>query len=184
VRKRYHPPATPYQRLMADPRASEEVKREVEVQRTKLDPVRLLSDIRTGQRRLVEIADTPEMVPAFKQPPLEQFLIGLRTAWQEGEVRPTARPKQKATRLGRRPDPFAAVTVKLRRWFEAEPWRTSRELFDRLHAEQPGAHSDGQLRTLQRRLKEWRREAAHRMVFGAPPASEMMQGDAATGAGP
>ena len=184
VYKRYHPPATPYQRLMADPRASEEVKRQVEAQRTKLDPVHLLSDIRAVQQRLVEIADTPEMVAAIDQPSLEQFLTGLRTAWQEGEVRPTARPKQKAKRLRRRPDPFAAVTEQLRNWFEAEPWRTSRELFERLQAEQPGAYGDGQLRTLQRRLKGWRREVAHRMVFGATAASEMTQGDAATGAGP
>ena len=181
VYKRYHPPATPYQRLMADPRASEEVKRQVEAQRTELDPVRLLSDIRAVQQRLVEIADTPEMVAAIEQPPLEQFLTGLRTAWQEGEVRPTARPKQKAKRLRRRPDPFAAVTAQLHSWFEAEPWRTSRELFERLQAEQPGAYGDGQLRTLQRRLKGWRREVAHRMVFGATAASEMTQGDAATG---
>ena len=184
VYKRYHPPATPYQRLIADPRASEQVKRQVEAQRTKLDPVRLLSDIRAVQQRLVEIADTPEMVAAIEQPSLEQFLTGLRTAWQEGEVRPTARPKQKAKRLRRRPDPFAAVTEQLHSWFEAEPWRTSRELFERLQVEQPGAYGDGQLRTLQRRLKGWRREVAHRMVFGATAASEMTQGDAATGAGP
>jgi hypothetical protein len=75
-----------------DPRASEEVKRQVEAQRTKLDPVRLLSDIRAVQQRLVEIADTPKMMAAIDQPPLEQFRTGLRTTWQEGEVRPTARP--------------------------------------------------------------------------------------------
>jgi hypothetical protein len=141
VYKRYHPPATPYQRLIADPRASEEVKRQVEAQRTQLDPVRLLSNIRAVQQRLVEIADAPEMVAAIDQPSLEQFLTGLRTAWQEREVRPTARPKQKAKRLRRRPDPFAAVTEQLHSWFEAEPWRTSRELFERLQAEQPGAGS-------------------------------------------
>ena len=44
-------------------------------------------------------------------PTLEQFLSGLRTAWQEGEVRPTSTPKPKAKRLRRRPDPFAAVTL-------------------------------------------------------------------------
>jgi hypothetical protein len=54
----------------------------------------------------------------------------------------------------------------MRDWFEAEPWRTARELFERLRREQPGVFPDGQLRTLQRRLKAWRREAAHVMVFG------------------
>jgi len=37
--------------------------------------------------------------------------------------------------------------------FEAEPWRTSRELFERLQKERPGVFPDGQLRTLQQRLK-------------------------------
>ena len=72
--------------------------------------------------------------------------------------------------MRRRPDPFAAVTTELRGWFEAEPWHTSRELLERLQAECPGVYPDGQLRTLQRRLKEWRREAAHRMVFGTMTA--------------
>src|SRR5262249_12657920 len=99
-------------------------------------------------------------------PTLEQFLSGLRTAWQEGEVRPTSVTKAKPKRLRRRPDPFAAVTAELRGWFEAEPGDKSRELFQRLQTTWPGISPDGQLRTLQRRLKEWRREAAHRMVFG------------------
>jgi hypothetical protein len=60
----------------------------------------------------------------------------------------------------------AAVAEQSQSWFEAEPWRTSRELFERLQVEQPGTYGDGQLRTLQRRLKGWRREATHRMVFG------------------
>jgi hypothetical protein len=42
--------------------------------------------------------------------------------------------------------------------------------FERLQAEYPGLYPDGQLRTCQRRLKEWRREAALRLVFGTPQA--------------
>ena len=41
---------------------------------------------------------------------------------------------------------------------------------ERLQAQCPGVYPDGQLRTLQRRLKEWRREAAHQMVFGTVTA--------------
>jgi hypothetical protein len=183
VRKRYHPPATPYQRLTADPRVSAEVKHRVEKQYVQLDPVRLLNDIRAAQQRLVEIADAPVMVSANEPPTLEQFLVGLRTAWQGGEVRPTARAKPKAKRLRRTPDPFAAVTELLQGWFEAEPWRTSRELLERLQTERPGAYPDGQLRTLQRRLKAWRQVAAHRLVFGAQTADELSPGDA-VGAAP
>jgi len=43
---------------------------------------------------------------------------------------------------------------------------TSRELLDRLQAQCRGVYTEGQLPTLRRRLKDWRREAAHRMVFG------------------
>jgi hypothetical protein len=137
-----------------------------------LDPVHLLKEIRALQQQLVDIADRPAFGKTAKptSPTLEQFLSGLRTAWREGEVRPTSLAKAKPKRSRRRPDPFAAVTVELRGWFEAEPWHTSRELLERLQAQCPGIYPDGQLRTLQRRLKEWRREAAHQMVFGTMTA--------------
>ncbi|MBW4090102.1 MAG: hypothetical protein HIU82_03175 [Proteobacteria bacterium] len=139
-----------------------------------LDPVQLLRTIRASQQELVEIADRPTSGEAVAPiaPTMEQFLSGLRTAWREDEVRPTNKPKEKARRGRRRPNPFVTVTALLHEWFEAEPWRTSRELFERLQTEQPGVYPDGQLRTLQRRLKEWRREMAHKMVFGAEAAGE------------
>ncbi|MBV8895946.1 MAG: hypothetical protein JO051_05510 [Acidobacteriaceae bacterium] len=149
-----------------------------------LDPVRLLREIREVQQLLVEIADRPAMdeVLSATAPTLAQFLSGLRTAWQEGEVRPTSRPKEKAKRGRRRPDPFVSVTMQIREWFEAEPWRTSRELFERLQREQPGIYPPGQIRTLQRRLKGWRSEVAHTMVFGTATADVNSGRHEATGA--
>ena len=168
VRKRYHPPATPCQRLLADARTPEPVRRRVEALYATLDPVRLLREMRVAQQHLVAVADLPlERAAAFSEPTIEEFLAGLRTAWRDGEVRPTAQPKAKQKRGRRRPDPLAQVTEQLRGWFDAEPWRTSRELLERLQAEYPGAYSDRLLRTLQRRLKIWRREIAHAMVLGA-----------------
>jgi hypothetical protein len=185
VKKRYHPPATPHQRLLADPRTAEAVRQRIEALHATLDPVRLLQSIRTAQQRLVDIADRPVAGDAAPPtlPTLEQFLSGLRTAWQEGEVRPTAQPKQKVKRLRPGADPFAAVTVQLHDWFAAEPWRTSRELLNRLQAEQPGGYPDGQLRTLQRRMKVWRRTMAHSLVFGATSPEMTAASDAATGTG-
>ena len=59
----------------------------------------------TAQERLVGIADRAVGVeqPAPTVPTLQEFLAGLRTAWQEGEVRPTAKPKPKAKRLAAAP---------------------------------------------------------------------------------
>jgi hypothetical protein len=174
VTKTYHPPATPYQRLLADARTGDEVCRRVTATYVTLDPVGLLQTIRTVQQELVAIADRPAAGESMMltAPTLDQFICGLRTAWQEGEVRPTNKAKHKIPRGRRRPDPFVTVTTRVREWFEAEPWRTARELFERLQDEQPGVFPDGQRRTLQRRLKEWRRELAHTMVFGAEAVGE------------
>jgi hypothetical protein len=184
VRKTYHPPATPYQRLLADGRTSEDARYRATAIYATLDPVQLLQTIRTAQQELVEIADRPAAidVAATTTPTLEEFLCGLRTAWRDGEVRPINRPKPKVPRGRRRPDPFAAVTAQVREWFEAEPWRTSGELFERLQNEQPGVFPDGQRRTLVGRLKAWRSEMAHKLVFGkavgeAVPSPTSMQAE-------
>ena len=173
IKKTYHPPATPFQNLLTDTRTGEAVRSQVNAIYASLDPVLLLREIRAAQEHLVAIADraTSDEATAPGAPPIEQFLSGLRTAWREGEVRPTNKPKPKAPRRGRtRADPFVTVTAMVQEWFEAEPWRTSRELFERLREERPGVFPDGQLRTLQRRLKEWRREQAHKLVFGGEVA--------------
>ena len=134
----------------------------------------MLRTIREVQQELVALADRPVVGEAAEPSAstLEQFLSGLRTAWQEGEVRPTGKRKAKAPRGRRRPDPFARVTELLREWFEAEPWQTSRELFERLQDVHPGLFPDGQLRTLQRRVKAWRHALAHKMVFGMSTAEQ------------
>src|SRR5207302_6713345 len=59
VRKRYHPPATPCQRLLADTRTSQEVRRRLNELRATVDPVRLLQQIRAAQQELVGLADGP-----------------------------------------------------------------------------------------------------------------------------
>lgn len=167
VRKRYHPPATPCERLLADPRTPEAVRGRVEALRTTLDPVRLLREMRAAQQALVAIADQdPDRPAVVDAPSIEAFLAGLRTAWREGEVRPTAQPKPKQKRGRRRPDPLVEVTAQLRAWFDADPSRTGRELLERLQVEHPGCYPDHLLRTLQRRLKVWRSEMARALVFG------------------
>lgn len=59
-------------------------------------------------------------------------------------------------------------------WLEAEPDQTGTEIFERLRSQHPGVFEDGQLRTLQRRLKDWRSATASRLVFGGHeiPAAE------------
>jgi len=81
-------------------------------------------------------------------------------------VRPTHRARPKAERNWRtRKDPFAAVWPSVLAWLQEEPDRTGAELLLRLQAEHPGEYPDTTLRTLQRRVKVWRRAAARKLVF-------------------
>jgi hypothetical protein len=171
VRKRYYAPATPCDRLLAAPRTSEEMRRRIEAVRADLDPVQLLAEIRSGQQALVAIADGTIALPAdtpVAPIPVADFLAGLRTAWQMGEVRPTAQPTLKPKRGRRRPDPLVAVTDDLRSWFEADPAQTGNELLLRLQTSDPDRYPDALLRTVQRRLRIWRSEIASQLVFSMP----------------
>ena len=88
-----------------------------------------------------------------------------------GRRRPTHRKGPRPPRHWRtRPDPFAVEWPRVVTWLESEPDRTAKELFARLRQEQPGTFIDGQVRTLQRRVKEWRTLAARRLVFAEPLA--------------
>ena len=57
--KTYHSPATPYQRLLADARTNEDVRRRATATYATLDPVRLLKAIREARQELVALADRP-----------------------------------------------------------------------------------------------------------------------------
>jgi hypothetical protein len=167
VKKRYHKPMTPCDRLLTDARVSAASRERVVELRFNLDPVQLLAEIRSAQRALVSLADAAD--EAWRSEPLvplDSFVAGLRTAWQDGEVRPTSQPKPKAKRGRRRPDPLATVTNELRSWFEADPSLSGRQLLDRLQAKHPGEYPDGLVRAVQRRLKIWRSALARSLVFG------------------
>jgi hypothetical protein len=49
-------------------------------------------------------------------------------------------------------------------WLQAEPEATATSLLERLDQKYPGRFPEGQLRTLQRRLREWRRVMARQLV--------------------
>ncbi len=167
IRKRYHAPLTPHQRLVADPRTPQAVKEALDLQHATLDPVRLLRDIRAAQQALIEIADTSPATPS-DAPPLEAFLESLKVAWcSTDHVRPTAQPKPSKPRYRTVPDPLEAVTDALKACFDANPGVTGRQLLDRLQIEHPGLYPDGLIRTVQRRLKVWRRDRARALVMSA-----------------
>jgi hypothetical protein len=168
VTKRYHTPASPYQRLLASDAIPAETKTRLKTVFAGLDPLRLLNEIRAAQDVLSHLACGRPMASTERDrdAELDRFLKSLSTAWQDGEVRPTHRKEPTTQRYWRtRCDPFEEVWPTVRTWLEHEPERTAKELLQRLQIERAGAFPDGQLRTLQRRVRAWRSEMARQLIF-------------------
>ena len=55
-----------------------------------------------------------------------------------------------------RADPFDEVWEEIRQQIQANPGLEAKTLFEALQRQHPGKFGDGQLRTLQRRVKNWR----------------------------
>lgn len=169
VHKTYHAPETPYARLLAHAAVTDEMKDRLRAVAIQLDPLRLLEEIRSVQHHLAALAAGETTHLARAEGNLAAFLAGLATAWQHGEVRATHRRTPRPARDWRtRKDPFERAWPSVRAWLEAEPDRIGRELFVRLQGELPGVFPDGQLRTFQRRVREWRLAAARQLVFASP----------------
>jgi hypothetical protein len=172
VIKQYHRPATPCERLLTNERVSLECKEHLRRAWVALDPVDLLRPIRQAQQELValEVGGATEGAAVSSQA-LSAFVESLATAWREGEVRPTHRQACRGPRTWRtRVDPFERVWPVVEQWLLEQPEATAKELFERLQGQAGEAFGPGQLRTLQRRVKQWRSGAAHRLIFGQSDA--------------
>ena len=83
-------------------------------------------------------------------------------------MRPTHRKAATKPRTWRtRKDPFETVWSQILAWLQKAPDATAKSLFERLKQEHPDRFPDGQLRTLQRRIREWRQVMARELIFGA-----------------
>ncbi|MBN2270424.1 MAG: hypothetical protein JXN61_07415 [Sedimentisphaerales bacterium] len=166
VRRTYEQPATPCERLLRHPSIGDEIKARLRSQREQLDPVRLLHRIRDGQAALAALVSTDESRQGPGRESLDQFLAQLPRLWRAGEVRPTHRAQSTKPRYWRtRRGPFETVWYEVLRRLQESPEITAKELFERLQCEYPGRFADGQLRTLQRRVREWRQVMARKLVY-------------------
>ena len=167
VHKRYHPPLTPYQRLLASSRIDETVKQRLREQFAALDPVALLTTIRAAQHELSTLSNRdPGTFGSSDQP---EYLSAFASAWHSDCRGPKARRKNTTKHWWRsRTDPFADTWPLVEGWLAAEPNLGAKELLTQLTQLLPDLYPSGaQLRTLQRRVKAWRAERARELVFGA-----------------
>ena len=171
VKRTYEPPATPCDRLLKHPAIDDKVRETLRLQRQKIDPVKLLHRIRQSQSALAALSSTDHVIQGPGRESLEQFLSQLPRLWKDGEVRPTHRSKPAKSRYWRtHEDAFEGVWYEVLDWLQQEPDVTAKSLLNRLQKKYPRRFVDGQLRTLQRRVKEWRRIMARELVYGCMDA--------------
>ena len=163
--KHYSQPSTPCDWLIQHDETSDEMRAALNEYRARLDPVFLLHAIREAQSALV-VATAPEVRETPTGESLERFLAKLPRLWSQGEVRPTQAARVRGPRYWRtRKDPFEGVWGEVLVWLLAEPDATGKSLMARLQSECPDRFTEAQLRTMQRRVKEWRSIMAKKLVY-------------------
>lgn len=165
IKKFYHSPATPCDRLLAHPAVARQIKESLSAQRPLLDPVGLLHRIRRGQSAIAALSKgDPADGPV--QDDLREFLSQLPDLWRSGEVRPTHRKGPAKERHWRtRKDPFALVWPDILLWLQADPDCTAKSLLHRLVEKHPEREYQKNFRTLQRRIGEWRSTMARSLML-------------------
>lgn len=207
VTKRYDKALTPYQRVLACGALSEPQKEQLRHCYEQLDPVCLLDQLQRLQEGLWQYA--------WKEASPEASLLSDKALKErpaiaaEGKTGASREPTPKvesaspAPRLYRRTkkevvahtwrtrvDPFAEVWGQIRLQLQMDPGQTAKQLFEGLQKQHPDQFPAGQLRTLQRRVREWRREYlysedelrhdfyANLIAVDAPSVAPMVSDDA------
>jgi hypothetical protein len=189
VSRKYDRAQTPCQRLLAADTVSAEVKESLQAQFAELDPVVLLGHIDRLQDELWLYAYREplttlawceeEPVPSgsrrdglFQRPSAASIKqqAGSLPERQPAIQIPSDRPErlyrqQKNKYNGQRwwrtrPDDFAEVWPEILEQLEQTPDLQAKELFRVFQRRYPGAFKDSQLRTFQRRVRQWRRQEA------------------------
>jgi len=177
VRRNYDQAATPLQRLLTADVLDSAKRERLEGLYRSLDPVLLLHQIEVLQDALwghaivgtTSAGANGETSVAHDEVPFDvtgcaaesdrDVLMGTAGAGT-GRRKYHRSVKASHPRSWRtRPDPFVDVWHEVERWLQQAPERTAKAIFEELQRRYPNRFPDGQLRTLQRRVREWRARA-------------------------
>lgn len=176
VTKRYHPPLTPAARALASEHVDEAAKARLRELIARSDPVVALAGIRAAQAELGERVDQRGVASAAPDKPAEPIdakALGasLKTAWRDGERRPThRRPYRRTKPIPKRPSILDPYRDQVHGWLEAEPALTGLDVLSRLIDLAPETFARKHLRTTQRLVKAWRADQARRVILCATSA--------------
>ena len=186
LKRRHYPPRTPQERLLALSQLRVAQRKALEELQRSSDPVALLETVRRCQASLASLlagqenheqrpragALDPEQASKELRS-LNRFLSNLQLLWQESQ--PLPEPKQKRRYTPRRRTLFAEHQEQIEQWPESEACMNAAELLRRLMALAPGRYHEGQLRSMERRVKEWRTARAERLLGSMRSAGKETQ---------
>lgn len=180
VIKKYHPPATPYERALAHPKLPKAIKRRLRETYRTLDPVALLAEMRRCQEELGSRIDARGIKAARRRPteaalpiPTEigDFARTLGTtrsdATDVASIEPRAthrRPMRRYKTRIRMPSKLDPHLAAIQDWLTAEPDITALTIVGRLTRIDPATFGDKQHSIVQRLLRSLRRKAAETVL--------------------
>lgn len=128
IKKQYHAPATPADRLQDRHDVDEQIKLKLREMYHALDPLELLHKIRKDQSALAALSSAnPNNVESQKS--LSAFLSAFPDLWKSGEVRPTHKNDHTKEHWWRtREDPFKDSWSDALMWLQQEPDITAKNL--------------------------------------------------------
>ena len=125
----------------------------------------LLHTIREAQSALAAIVSA-EIRPTPRSESLERFLARLPDRWLEEQEQAHRKPRVKPARTWRtQKDPFEGVWCKVLDWLQEDPDASTVSLLGRFQEAKPDRFSRAHLRTLQRRVQQWRGIMASNLVY-------------------
>ena len=113
-----------------------------------------------------------------EQRTLSRFLRNLQLLWQESQ--PLPEPKQKRRYTHRMRALFAEYQEQIEQWLDSAACMNAAEILRRLMALAPGSYHEGQLRSMERRVKEWRTARAERLLGAMGSAGKATQTEETT----
>jgi len=176
VIKRYHDPATPFERALAHRQVARAVKRRLREMHRTLDPVALLAEMRAAQTELGERIDrragkSAAPLPARSSAPdAAAFAKALGKAGEASEPRAThRRPKRRYKTRARMPSMLDPHVAAIEGWLAVEPQLTALAIVGRLSERHPEQFGKKQHSIVQRLLKALRKKAAEKLIAGIAP---------------
>ena len=173
--KHYDAASTPYQRIMASKHVPKSAKEKLKRLYEGLDPIALFNEIGKRQAALwthswipayktcsSAISETPLPIPVLNKPQtpqtLEQAVVNeFKFSPPKRVYKKSGKPRVPQT-WRTRIDPLAPLNTEIELMLRLNPNQTAKQLFQALLVKHPDVVSQAQFRTLQRRVKAWRRK--------------------------